>query len=207
MAELDKAAAERLAAIALYDPATLRRQGELALDADSRRLYLLAARLIEEGLIGPDVAEGDHVEEPRHVTPQAELGEVLDGGYLEITRCVCGAELEEPTTVGADEELAKPMPCCGARLFFRLEVMLFELVGAGGSITQPRLDHPVWSSEVMQAGPLTITLGHVRDSMLEQGGTFEINSYTRDGNPLVDATTEDGVTLDELVEQQQESGL
>lgn len=144
-----------------------------------------------------------NVYEERRVTPQAELGDV-DGEFVQVRRCVCGEILEEYHAVSIYPD-AKPMPCCGARLIFKQQVTLLELVELGAPITQPPDDHPIWKTPVAQAGPIAVTLRHMRDSMLEQGGTFEIHGYNADGNPLVNADAADA-TLDGDQEEEEESG-
>lgn len=145
--------------------------------------------------------------EARRVTPQAELGEFDGAGMkLNVTRCVCGAEHDPPYVVLSYNNTKDPMPCCGARLIFRQQVTLLELVEPGEPITQPPDDHPIWQTPVAEAGPIEVTLLHMRDSMIEAGGTFQIHGYNADGNPLVDAAQADGVTLDEIAgHEQQES--
>ncbi len=146
------------------------------------------------------MGEADELE-GRHVTPQMECAR--DGaGTVLIFRCLCGTE-HRGLQISFDEEKNAPMPCCGARLFFRLEVMMFEIVDEGGTMTQPPAQHPIWSTEVAKVGQLVITLSNIRDSMLEAGGSFSIHGYSREGNPMVDATTPDGATLDELLQQQE----
>lgn len=141
--------------------------------------------------------------EERRVTPQAELGDV-DGEFVHVRRCVCGQILAEYHAVSIYPEDAEPMACCGARLIFRQQVTLLELVEPGEPITQPPDDHPIWQTPVAEAGPIAVTLRHMRDSMLEAGGTFKIHGYNADGNPLVDAAQADGVTLDEIAGQEQQ---
>ncbi len=147
------------------------------------------------------MGEADELE-GRHVTPQVECARA-DADTVVVLRCLCGTEHRPAVRLSFDEDENAPMPCCGARLFFRLELMMFELVEEGGEMTQPPAHHPIWSTEVAKAGRLSITLRHIRDSMLEAGGSFAIHGYSRDGNPLVDATTPDGVTLDELLQEQE----
>ena len=123
---------------------------------------------------------------------------------------MCGEPFEErwAAAVGTDADKAAAMPCCGAVLIYEVELTLLELVEPGASITQPPDDHPIWQIPVAEAGPIAVTLGHMRDSTRDAGGRFDIHSYSADGNPLVDAAQADGVTLDEIAagqEEQQES--
>lgn len=141
--------------------------------------------------------------EARCVTPQAELGDV-DGEFVQIRRCICGETLEKYRAVSIYSEDAESMPCCGALLIFRQAITLLELVEPGAPITQPPDDHPIWQVPVAEAGPLTVTLRHMRDSTIEAGGRFEIHGYSADGNPLVDAAGAGDDTLDEIVGQEQE---
>lgn len=144
--------------------------------------------------------------EARRVTPQAELGK-YDGTVLELRRCVCGEPFEErwSAVVGSDADEAAQMPCCGALLVYKAELTLLELVEPGEPITQPPDDHPIWQTPVAQAGPIAVTLRHMRDSTREAGGKFEIHGYSDDGNPLVDATDAGGDTLGgEFADQEQE---
>jgi hypothetical protein len=57
------------------------------------------------------------------VTDRVQYAEPV-GGALPLTRCVCGASfaLGEVNLLGA----AEPMPCCGARLRFDLQVKVYE---------------------------------------------------------------------------------
>lgn len=144
--------------------------------------------------------------EARDVTPQVDSG-AIDGEHLQIKRCVCGAEHDAAASqewVSIYDDLARPMPCCGALLIFTHTVSVLELVEAGAPITQPPDDHPIWQLPVAEAGPLTVTLRHMRDSTIEAGGRFEIHGYSADGNPLVDAAGAGDDTLDEIVGQEQE---
>lgn len=213
---IERDVAERLAAVCNFDVNLLRQHAELAIDEATRGAYLEAARLVANGAITkPTEVEG------RHVTPQVEYGE-LDAvnERLELRRCVCGAahgadvDEEEAWRLATEADAEDPrvwltaeptpMPCCGAPLFVQLQPFVFQLVHEGGQIRQPPDDHPVWQSDVAGSGMLT--LRDLRDQMIAAGGLFAIHGYTLDGNALIDAATPDGVTLDDIVRQEQESG-
>lgn len=213
---VDRKVAEGLAGVCNYDVDLLRRHAELAIDGATRRAYLEAARMIAVGELAAPPAEL----EGRHVTPQVKYGE-LDAvtERLELLQCVCGAKYgsedideeeawRQATEADADDNrqwltaLPAPMPCCGAQLFAQLQPFVFQAVRQGAEIVQPPEDHPVWNSDVAGGGMLT--LRDLRDQMRLAGGMFAIHGYTLDGNALIDAATPDGVTLDDVVNRQEQ---
>lgn len=210
MMSIERAAAERMAKIAKYDAAHLRSMADLAISKDTAELCLEAARLVESGELRPPGAAEQQLEgrkppdaaeqqlEGRNVSPQCAIDGLI-GGQVVLTQCVCGERY--PDGIGINLNEPETMPCCGARLAFRQDIYVVEVVEQGKPITQPPEDHPIWSTEIQQAGPIALTLRHLRESILQEGGTFVINGYNRDGNVLIDAATPDGVTFDELVQQ------